>query len=135
VSRRAWEVEHVLEQLDRWNFAARRSRRDDAEARDWRRRLNRLRAEAAKREAGGEIEWFFWLAEFGSMIGATLNEDFESRYAAILARVAQTRQKRRASTGAAAAARRAIGAAKRELAKAGKAHLSPRQVRRYRTGK
>lgn len=129
-----WEVRQVLDQLDRWMNAAKRSDRTDGEAADWHRRLTRLSREAAKQQKAGNVDFFWWLTEYGAMIAETKGEEFES-YTPALIKAQQTANKRKFATLAAANARRQIGQLTRDQVIKGERPVSKRQTRRIIRGR
>lgn len=58
----------------------------------WTRRVSRLRAEAERRVAAKDWNWFYWLEEFSSMMVSTIREDFANQYTKLLTVGAQARR-------------------------------------------
>lgn len=46
------------------------------EVKGWRRRLARMIRQARKRQRVKDSDWFAWLCEYGSMVSATIQDDF-----------------------------------------------------------
>lgn len=134
VDRVPWEVRKVLDQLARWKAAAGRSAQTNTEAADWRRRLDRLSREIAKQQKVGNVDFFWWLTEYGSMVAATIQEDYQ-QFTPALMRSAQTSNKRKTATIAAANARRKIGQCTRDKVLKGERPVSKRQIRRINRGR
>jgi hypothetical protein len=68
----------------------------------WNQRLARMVAEAEKRLATKDWDWFFWIDQYGLMQNETSSEDFDDRYGKALSRgmKAMNTQKKAALAGA-----------------------------------
>ncbi len=130
-----WEIQQVINQLDNWTSAAPLSgRQNDVELLDWRRRLARLSKEVRKRQRTNDLDWFWWLTEYATMVAATIHEDYQ-QFTPALMRAKQTANKRTIATIAAAKKRRMIGDRTRAKVLAGERPVSKRHQRRIKSGK
>ena len=129
------DADAVRVQLRRWAHAAERSDRADAEATDWRRRLERFAGEADARYAAADWDWFWWLSEYGSMISATVREEYQ-RFEEPLLRALRARQGRAQAAQKARAVHERRAKRTAALIKAGNRKIrSSRQVRRVLKGR